>query len=95
LVYILVTASWNPSITKAATDASIKTHLAYPSFLKKLFDIGGNYTNYTLYSCEEAKLSEGLLVVAGRYQKIGALVAGYTFKVEPMYNVEEIAPYLK
>ena len=87
--YIVVEASSSPSDFDAVAKASIETKSDYPTYVKKILDIGGNYVNLAVYKVDEGKLADALKAVAARYHKIAARVPGYSYDVTTMLDIAE------
>ena len=90
VMYILVMASYPPTETNNMIETSATTRMEYPAYIKKLYDLGGNYTNYTLYKCEDAKLTDAVRFIGNRYHKIASQVPGYEFDMEILQDVVDI-----
>ena len=95
VVYILVVASCPPSEMNNQAKVAMATRMEYPPYLKKLYDLGGNYNNYTLYKCEDAKLADAYRFLGKRYHKIASQVQGYDFEMETLLETAEATKLLE
>jgi hypothetical protein len=95
VVYILVTAVCPPSEMNNQAKVALATRMDYPPYIKKLYDIGSQYTNYTLYKCEDAKLADAYRFIGARYHKIAAQVPGYDFTLETCLDTPEAVKLLE
>jgi len=89
VVYILTIASYPPTEQNHMKEVALSTRMEYPEYLEKLYDLGSHYTNYTLYKCEEANLTDAVRFIGKRYNKIASQVQGYIFKIEICLDVIE------
>ncbi len=91
---IMMSSIYPQHLAQEVITATMATKLAYPASLKKTQDwaVGATtrkYKAYSVYECPNKDLSECLIFLGKRYNKIAAKVAGYTFKVEILVNKED------
>ncbi len=93
--YIMVESSGLPESFEDGLKVSIETRVKYPSFIKKIVDIGSNYVNYTLYKVDDDKIPEALKIISARYHKIVAALPGYNYTTEIMLDIDDWIAVLK
>ncbi len=94
MAIIMMISVYPQHLAQEVITATMSTKLTYPASLKKTQDwaVGATtrkYKVYTVYECPDKDLSECLIFLAKRYNKIAAKAPGYTFKVELLMNKED------
>lgn len=77
-------------MSSKVTEAFAATHVDYPDFVKKLYDLlplaDDMYENWVLYEIPNENFIEGMTFVTMRYNKMVAAVPSFSFKLVPMLS---------
>lgn len=90
VVYLLVTASCPPTEMANNMKVAMATRAKYPPYIEKLHDLMSQYINYTLYKCDDAKVTDAFRFLGQRYHKIASQVQGYDFDIEICLETDSI-----